>query len=350
MPHNRNPKVKITDVRDDFLSFELTDTDISMANALRRVMIAEVPTLCIDLVEFHDNTSPLQDEFIAHRLGLIPLRSLKPNGMDGWNYCHLCECAGECRNCTIRFTLDCDFEALAQGYADEVTSVSVTSRHLIPLDPSVQIMHFSSKEEEEQSRDNGIVIVKLGPGQRLRLSAVAKKGIAKEHAKWSPVSTVALKHDPIVKLNEDMYVYNSTNLIIYFILIYFFLFSLTILFLFLFSISLYDYSLDEYTEEQKRGFVASCPQGVFGYDEITQSVVISNGMACIFCKECIYTAEEFRKRPEDRLGVAIQHSANKFYFTVETTGSLTAVEVVKEAFRQLTQKITRLQSNIQQSL
>ncbi len=93
MPYNRTPGIKILELKEDVIQFELYNTDISMANSLRRIMIAEVPTLCIETVEFSDNSSVLLDEFIAHRLGLIPIRSARPGGMAQWNYSQNCVCA-----------------------------------------------------------------------------------------------------------------------------------------------------------------------------------------------------------------------------------------------------------------
>jgi DNA-directed RNA polymerase I and III subunit RPAC1 len=54
-------------------SFSLVGVDASIANALRRIMVAEVPTVAIENVFLHDNTSVVQDEVLAHRLGLVPL-------------------------------------------------------------------------------------------------------------------------------------------------------------------------------------------------------------------------------------------------------------------------------------
>ncbi|MBM3232660.1 DNA-directed RNA polymerase subunit D [Candidatus Pacearchaeota archaeon] len=48
----------------------------SLANALRR-SVSEIPTLAIDEVEIFKNDSALYDEVLAHRLGLIPLKTEK---------------------------------------------------------------------------------------------------------------------------------------------------------------------------------------------------------------------------------------------------------------------------------
>jgi DNA-directed RNA polymerase II subunit RPB3 len=65
----REPKIKILDLTKDSIKFLLSDTDLSVANGLRRVMIAEVPTMAIDFATIHSNSSVLHDEFLVHRLG-----------------------------------------------------------------------------------------------------------------------------------------------------------------------------------------------------------------------------------------------------------------------------------------
>jgi len=76
MEKNRGmPKISVQHLDKQTMTFKLMNTDLTVANALRRIIIAEVPTMAIELVEIVENTSPLHDEFIAHRCGLIPLVS-----------------------------------------------------------------------------------------------------------------------------------------------------------------------------------------------------------------------------------------------------------------------------------
>lgn len=79
---------------------------------------------------------------------------------------------------------------------------------------------------------------------------------------------------------------------------------------------------------------------MFEHDETTGAVKIRKAEDCIFCRECIYTLEDFRRSPEDALAVEVLHSATKFTFSVETTGALFAKDVVKDALERLREKLT----------
>lgn len=103
-----------------------------------------------------------------------------------------------------------------------------------------------------------------------------------------------------------------------------------------------------YTEAQKEQLANCCPSKVFEYDKDAQTVVIKDAPACIFCKECIYTLEDFRAAPEDELAVSVAHSQDKFTFTVETTGALLAKDVVRDAISMMHEKLERLQTLTQE--
>lgn len=56
------------------LEAEFKETSPSFVNALRRIMIGEINTSAIEEVHIKYNNSALQDELVAQRLGLIPLK------------------------------------------------------------------------------------------------------------------------------------------------------------------------------------------------------------------------------------------------------------------------------------
>jgi DNA-directed RNA polymerase II subunit RPB3 len=122
------PRVRINELKGDYAKFELRDTDASMANALRRILIAEVPTVAIDLVEIEVNSSVLNDEFIAHRLGLIPLTSAAAMGMRFSCDCDACNSNRSCEYCSVKFHL-------AVCATESEQTLEVTSNDLRSTDP-----------------------------------------------------------------------------------------------------------------------------------------------------------------------------------------------------------------------
>jgi len=174
-------ELEILEKTKEFLKFKIEGVSAAFVNTLRRTILEEVPVLAIDECIFIENTSVVFDEVLAHRLGLVPLKTdlelLVP--FDD------CSCGGTgCPACTTMLTLE--KEAMSNG-----ESVTVYSGDLIPQNPTLGPV---SKK---------IPLAQLRKGQKIVLEAIAKVGRGKYHAKWQPVATVAYKNIPIIEINEE---------------------------------------------------------------------------------------------------------------------------------------------------
>jgi len=248
--------------------------------------------MAIDLVEIEQNTSVLHDEFIAHRLGLIPLVSDK---VEKFNYTRDCSCAEKCPECSVELTL--------HVVCRDEPECDVTSNDLKSQDPDVVPVSGGFEEVEGHERgDNGILIVKLRKGQEIKLRAIAKKGIGKEHAKWSPVCGVTYQFEPDIVINQSR--------------------------------------MDELDEQSKMDWVNSCPTKVYRYDADSKQVEIDVPGHCTFCEECKQKA--IKLEVPDLVSVNLRE--DRFIFTVETTGSLRPERVVLSAIQVLKDKLQNIHS------
>ena len=203
------------------IDFVLSNTSLSLANSLRRTMLAEIPTLAIDLVEIHSNTSVLADEFLAHRLGLIPLST---RGLDDLLYGRDCTCEDFCDQCACFLRLSAVNRSSDQNMKIFARDLTVETEMGQPVDrwPAGHGAHLNGvggAEERElpnrghpimmDEKENGPLICQLRRGQELKLRCIAKKGIAKEHAKWAPTAAVGFEYDPHNKLRHTQLWYEA---------------------------------------------------------------------------------------------------------------------------------------------
>lgn len=181
--------MKVTKIEDDFvdpendrLRFVIDSVDPAFANSLRRIILGYVPTLAIEEITMVENTSPLFDEYIAHRLGLIPLAS-DQLGLNNQAECDVCEGIG-CDACTVTLTLTQE--------TDSSSEMMVYSQELISNNTFVYPVH------------DKIPIIKMGPDQRLILEAMARMGTGREHAKWQPTASLGYQYLPLITVDSSL--------------------------------------------------------------------------------------------------------------------------------------------------
>ncbi len=177
---------KFTETTADFI---LTKAKPVLANALRRTLVSDIPRMAIEDVEFHlgpirgedgqefESITPLFDEMIAHRLGMIPI----PTDLDVFGFREDCkDCKGEgCPNCTIMYALN------------KKGPCTVYSGDLEPVgDPKLKVV------------DEKIPIVKLGEGQAVLIYATAVLGTGKDHAKWQSTHGAGYKFYPSIEVDN----------------------------------------------------------------------------------------------------------------------------------------------------
>ncbi|KAF2433977.1 RNA polymerase II subunit 3 [Tothia fuscella] len=184
------PSVTIREANDSTVDFVLENVDLAFANSLRRVILSEVPTIAIDTVNVESNTSVLADEFIVHRLGLIPLSS---KNIDDLRYTRDCDnCEEHCELCSVVLTLN------AKCTNDDIMHVSASDLVVSEARPNEHLGNPVITDEDGK----GSLIAKLRKGQEIKMTCIARKGIAKEHAKWAPTAAIGFEYDPYNKLKH----------------------------------------------------------------------------------------------------------------------------------------------------
>jgi DNA-directed RNA polymerase subunit D len=148
-------------------------------NALRRLSLSEVPCMAVDDVVILENSSVLQDEIIAHRLGFVPLKT----DLDSYNLPEECPCKSEfgCNLCRVTLAIDVE----AKDGPRTVYSGDLTSEN-----PAIKPV------------SDKIPIVKLAKNQRIKLEAYARLGKGRAHAKWQPVSLCTYKYYPKIRISK----------------------------------------------------------------------------------------------------------------------------------------------------
>lgn len=168
-------KMKVKETEDELI-LEFTKTHPTIVNSIRRVILNDVPVFAVEEVVFNKNDSGLYDEVIAHRLGLVPLKT----DFNNYNLRDECKCGGVgCALCEVNFSL----QKQEPGF--------VYSGDMKSDDPAITPVY------------ENIPITKLIEEQNLEFTAKATLGKGRVHAKWTPAHSYISENNEKILLHVE---------------------------------------------------------------------------------------------------------------------------------------------------
>lgn len=278
-----------------------------------------------------NNTSIIQDEVLAHRLGLIPLTGGK-EGLD-WlerftseapkdDYAALAvfdttsKASKALDSNTVVMVLDVecrwatmeddgrDGRALAKDGETDPTVRYVNSNvyaHQFQFQPQGRQEEFFSGENAIRPVNPDILIAKLRPGQKILARCHAIKSIGSDHAKFSPVATASYRLLPHIDITQPIY------------------------------------------GEEAKKFARCFPKGVIEYpidpETGVEKAVVANPMKDTVSRE-VLRHDEFKDKV--KLGRIRDH----FIFSVESTGQRESDALFLESVQVLKSKCQRFKRNL----
>lgn len=258
-----NLKFTILKSNRDDLIMESQELSLPHANSLRRILLGEVNTFAIEKVFFYSNSSILNDENIAHRLGLIPILV---------NSEYLTELKNNCNFNAGKIILDFRIKNPQESF--EKMSVYSKSLKL----KNYGLFYSLNKNFPINPVFRDILILKLNPGQKIKCECHCVIDSGFKHAKFSPVGTAFYRITPKVKIVGEI----LGNL----------------------AEKLYEI----------------CPVKIFSIKEtfngFTKNLKISYPQFCTLCKECL------RYKTGKPKEIRISRVKNKLTFMIESTGVL----------------------------
>ncbi|XP_030628877.1 DNA-directed RNA polymerases I and III subunit RPAC1 [Chanos chanos] len=196
-------RIDMVQLDENNLEFDMIGIDAAVANAFRRILLAEVPTMAVEKVFIYNNTSIIQDEILAHRLGLIPIRA-DPRLFEFRNSGD--EEGTEIDTIQLQLKVKCSRNPRAPKdssdprelylnhmvYSKDMTWVPIGNQADVFAEAKIGPVH------------GDILLAQLRPGQELDIVMHCVKGIGKDHAKFSPVATASYRLLPEITLLQPI--------------------------------------------------------------------------------------------------------------------------------------------------